>query len=850
LVQVGTGVANQVFVEVPTSMISEYRENPFVRSLHKIPRFKVLPVLSVLISGASAGFFIWSNRISSRTFHSYLFQNNLSGSERTRLLLLLAGGAWAFFCSWILFAALGSRKRSSFTSLLERSAACFAPGILLGFWPFLAVQALEVFYPFQFFALLVVFLIATVLILHVIRAPEGASGRSHLSALQRPLRLFTGGSARRLSIYLLTALIAAYTIFFLVWSLGRHRSFNSYAFDLAWQNQAFYTLLHTGNPRITLYVTLNHLGNHFQPLYYLLAPIYALHQDATTLLVLQTILLSLAALPLYLVAERRLGNPWAALVVALVYLLYPALHGINNFDFHGLALLIPFVCFMLYALETDRLRLFWVFFVLALITREDTAISLSGVGLYLILDRRRRRMGLLVLGVCVGYFLFVLRMMSAFDGYADLQKYTALGVPEQQNFFGVLLTILTNPRFVFHHMFFNPEKIVYLLKILVPVLFLPLFAGKRVLLLLPGLSIILLSNTYYTYWIFCPYTAHLIPYVFFLSIIGMQRIRSRAADVKLSTLAAALLVAGVLMNYEYGLIFSKRFPGFLRPTEREQTAYSFFSQIPAAASLTTTSSLAPHLAARTRIHLFDGNPAETDYILMDLDVPEPAIDPYEQGCPRQHLLAKSYVLSRLESGGYGVVRYEDRFILLEKGADILDNSNVARSIRSLTYRQKPEIIPYYSDPAEDVNPSRCSEADRLQTFLINHSDDTIVLAASGDAVSRLSYLCKKHMMMRGSNIHTLDRGGSYLCVFRDDEVVLELIDNDHPVAIGSCASEALRLLFPRLQVQLGSAGNNPNRRASIRISGREYASDRTGMHSVVLDDRGRVKARAVFCTGR
>jgi len=832
-------------------MVSDRRDRTVFTGLFRaIPRPKLLPVVTVLIAGASVGFFTWSNIVSRKTFHSYLFHNNLSATERTWLLLLLAAGAIVFFCSWILTALLRSRKRGNLTAILEGSSVFFAFGVLPGFWPFLSVQALEVYYPFQCFVLLIGFLAVAFLILHSCRAPESSSDRRRLPILPRSMRLFSGQAARRSSICLLILFAIAYAIFFLIWTLGRHRSFNSYAFDLGWQNQAFYTLLRTGNPRITLYATLNHLGNHFQPLYYLLAPIYAVHQDAATLLVLQTILLAVAVVPLYLIAERRLGSPWVALVVALVYLLYPALHGINNFDFHGLALLIPFVCSMLYALETDRLRLFWVFFVLALITREDSAISLSGVGLYLILDRRRRKMGLVVLGVCVAYFLFVLKMMSVFDGYADLEKYAALGVPERQGFAGVLLTLFTNPRFVFNHMFFNPEKIAYLLQVLLPVLFLPLFAGKRALLLLPGLSIMLLSSTFYTYWIFCPYTAHLIPYVFFLTIVGFQRIRARVTGLRFSPLVIVLLLAGVLMNYEYGLIFSKRFPGFLRPTERERAVYSFFAQIPADASLTTTDSLAPHLTARTRIHLLSAPLTDTDYILLDLDVPEPAIDPHAMGYPRQHLLAKSYVLSLLDCGGYGVLHYQDRFILLAKGTDTRNNADVARSIRSLTYAEKPEIIPYYSDPAELVDPPRFSEADRLETFLRMHSDHTIVLAASGDAESKLSYICKKYMMMRGSRIHTLKCGGSYLAVFRDDEVVLELIDDDHPVAADSSESEVLRSLFPHLQLQLYSSGSDTAGRASIQISSQEYAANQPGMNAVVLDDWGRVKTQAAFSTGR
>ena len=82
-----------------------------------------------------------------------------------------------------------------------------------------------------------------------------------------------------------------------------------------------------------------------------------------------------------------------------------------------------------------------------------------------------------------------------------------------------------------------------------------------------------------------------------------------------------------------------------------------------------------------------------------------------------------------------------------------------------------------------------------------------MLAANGDAEGKLSYLCKKHMMMRASNIHTLNRGGSYLSVWRGGKVALELIDNDQPVAVGS--------------------------------------SD-----AVVIDSRGRVKTQAVFSTVR
>ena len=99
------------------------------------------------------------------------------------------------------------------------------------------------------------------------------------------------------------------------------------------------------------------------------------------------------------------------------------------------------------------------------------------------------------------------------------------------------------------------------------------------------------------------------------------------------------------------------------------------------------------------------------------------------------------------------------------------------------------------------------------------------------------------MMMRGSNIHTLHRGGSYLAVFQDDKVVLEIIDNDRPVAVPSSGSTVL-------QLALYSSGSKQDGRASIRISGQEHSPNQPGMTAVVLDYLGRMKEPAVFNTGR
>ncbi|MCK4924445.1 MAG: hypothetical protein KAS61_05695, partial [Spirochaetes bacterium] len=108
----------------------------------------LLPSLIVLVAGASAGFFAWTFTVTKTTLHSYIFFNNLAVAERTRLILLIAAGALLFFTAWNLLAFALSRNHRRRSLTLDRSAVFFSTGALLGFWPFLSVQAIEVFYTF------------------------------------------------------------------------------------------------------------------------------------------------------------------------------------------------------------------------------------------------------------------------------------------------------------------------------------------------------------------------------------------------------------------------------------------------------------------------------------------------------------------------------------------------------------------------------------------------------------------------------------------------------------------------------------------------------------------------------
>lgn len=77
-----------------------------------------------------------------------------------------------------------------------------------------------------------------------------------------------------------------------------------------------------------------------QPFLVLLVPL-VLTNSYPTALVVQTIALGAAALPLYLIALRLLRSEWTATLLAVSYLLYPAVGGVNWFDAHYIAFFIP-----------------------------------------------------------------------------------------------------------------------------------------------------------------------------------------------------------------------------------------------------------------------------------------------------------------------------------------------------------------------------------------------------------------------------------------------------------------------------------------------------------------------------
>jgi uncharacterized membrane protein len=591
-----------------------------------------------------------------------LLQNELSTPERRTLIFVLLAGSALGTLLWLSLLYLLSRAPSpNLAPLNRRLSGLVLLLTLLPFYRWLAIPQLEIDLPWLTLGLAV--LAALVAALAV-------------SRLGKNEWLETATATRG---WWATLILALGYLIYMGWlTVARHNGFQTHSFDLGIHDQALFTILRDGYMRSTQYgpQPIDYIGDHFSPIFYVLAPLYALWPDARMLLILQTLFLAAAALPIYLLTRLESGRTLPAFALAASFLLHPALHGVNTRDFHQIALLVPLLLTALYFLQVRRNRLFLLFLALSLAVKEEVALTGAAIGVYAFVALRRRRLGAAVVGSCLLYFALVVGfIMPALGGTPQINRFAGLMPEGAGGMGGVIQTILSNPVYALTFVLSNPDKMVYLGQLLAPLMAIPLLGGAAWLAAVPALAIPLLSSAETQYSIGYHYSSTLLAVMYFAAALAWRRpwLRRHAGPA-----VSAILTASLAMNFAYGYLPSKR-PLPLPPTAHQQMASRFFRQIPASASVSTLSDILPHLSARENIYLFPIS-EHSDYILFDADL-HTNYWPYEEKNAR--LEAAANLAERLRSGEYGVVDMADGWILLRKNADTGRNVDALVMLYSL-----------------------------------------------------------------------------------------------------------------------------------------------------------------------
>lgn len=504
------------------------------------------------------------------------------------------------------------------------------------------------------------------------RHPECAAIVARLARTRDDFRAIGRSLPRNMAFLVVLAGAVGYAVLFSYYTIVHHRNVLSASLDMGLEDNLVWNVLHRGPLFKSSPLggpTASHLGFHATWFAFVLAPIYALRQNAETLLMIQAALLGGAAIPLYLLGRRYVG-PWQAALVALCYLFYPGLHGSNLYDFHYLPLGPFFMWFVAYFVESRRWIWATVFIVLTLSVREDVAVGMGFLGGLLLLAGRRPKDGLFLLFVGAGYFLVMkgIVMHKAMGGSDAFVHQYRLLIPEgDSGFSGVVKTILSNPLYTLSTMM-ERQKLIYFLQIALPLAFLPFRRPIGLWAAAPGLLFTLLSTEYPPLlMISFQYTAYWSAQLFPASLLNLrwmdQRVREGAhSPAWKASWIAALILATLATSYQYGAVLQHEITmgGFGRyhfgsdasDYKRRADLAVLLRQVPARAKIVATENVVPQVSNRPdaytlRIAVFDA-----DYILFRLPAAQ---------------FEREHVLDVLQNDSFGIVEESGEFVLAKRG---------------------------------------------------------------------------------------------------------------------------------------------------------------------------------------
>jgi uncharacterized membrane protein len=310
----------------------------------------------------------------------------------------------------------------------------------------------------------------------------------------------------------------------------RYETFKATAFDLGNMDQVLWNTIHGRlfqftNQAIDWYGPPTRLAFHFEPIILPLSLLYVFHADPRILLVFQTLALASGALPVFLLTRRYLREwPILAALMAMAYLLSPALLGVNIFDFHPVALATPLLLYAVLALTYKRYVWFLIACVLAAACKEDVPLTIAVFGILVIWKYKLPRLGitLMIGGVLWSFLAFKVIMPHFYPGVQANNfwyRYEALGSSPG----AAIANILVHPWILFTT-FFTLDRLYYMAGLVRSVGFLPLLAPEWLLPILPGLAINLLSTDPLLYSGVYQYNATIIPFIMIAAIHGTRRL--------------------------------------------------------------------------------------------------------------------------------------------------------------------------------------------------------------------------------------------------------------------------------------------------------------------------------------
>jgi uncharacterized membrane protein len=438
-------------------------------------------------------------------------------------------------------------------------------------------------------------------------------------------------------------------------------------------------------------VFYRHLGQHFNPIFFLFMPLYALFPSNETLIFIQIALVTAAGLVLYALARHHLQTMLAGMITISFYCA-SCVNGPTLANFHDISSAPLLLFSVLLAMEKGWWKLFWVFALLLLGVRQDVGIALFSIGCYMILSKRFPKMGIAVCIVSIAYILLVTQqIMPLFSADVSkrmtIERFGHFATSSEASSTEIILDIIKNPFRLIAEIFYNfPSKLGYLVVHWLPLALVPAISPASWLAAGFPLLYLFLQRSGSALVISIRYAMPVVPGIFYGAIIWWSTRQELFQKAKIQRLWKICLSLSLVISFlaNPNGTFSFVLPDSLKPivyisllsqSHHINEFKSLLDKITPSATVAATTQLIPQLSSRRGIvrlpELQLKNDAKeiikVDYAIADLW----RLEKFQVAFKEDRLLLRNIVKLVEEvtaKNEYGIVNFADGVILLQKSA--------------------------------------------------------------------------------------------------------------------------------------------------------------------------------------
>ncbi|MCM1487342.1 MAG: DUF2079 domain-containing protein [Firmicutes bacterium] len=412
---------------------------------------------------------------------------------------------------------------------------------------------------------------------------------------------------------LMTALVSYGTII-------RYYTFNSSAFDFGLFVQMFESMATdlTQNTTLERGEILSHFAVHFSPIYYLLLPFYMIFRSPEGLLAMQAAVCFSGVIPLLLLCKKWRYSNAVTLAVTSVFLCVPAFTGGCFYDFHENCFLVPVILWLLYFTEKNNAAGMMISALLLLCVKEDAGIYVIFIGIYALLNKRVSKISSICLTLIgISGFVAITKFIDMYGEGIKVSRYDAYLYGGQESLADVIVNVVKNPAFFFSRLL-NEEKLIFLLQMLLPFMFIPMKTKKLGdwLLMAPLLIVNLATEYGYQYSVAFQYAFGTAALLVFLFAKNLRYEKRKLRSAMACLMAAAIILLGANgVKYRYSRDYSEN-------KEYYDSARQLLETIPRDKVIYANTYLTPMLADCPQLYQYppvyqNENTPAADYILID-----------------------------------------------------------------------------------------------------------------------------------------------------------------------------------------------------------------------------------------